>query len=615
VLVHHLEAMRKLVLLALALALVGCGGGGGGGGGSSAPPPVAATVNPPSITLTKSVAEAAGTASFTVTPTVTTTGGALYGRVDFSGDAVAQAGWMNPGETVAVVQVSFPHMSQLRPGDYTGQVRFHLCDDDRCNRPVAGSPVVVPVRLTAVGVTPVAATASPTQLVARAMQGMPFGPARATTTLTFERPVAGTPVVGVSSTSSLIFDVAGVMTSPTTMEVTVRFTAADALSIGVHADVLPLNVCYSTDCTNQVISAPVPVGLTYTVDSKGPIPEPGVAPLVPLRTTGVPHDVVDAEYSKALDAVVTVSSYPDDALYVYDVARDSERRVPLTAVPTALSISLDGEYAAVGHDRMITYVELRSAGSPNAPPPVLLDVSIYVHDLVADGRGYVHAWSHFSLDPVSVRIDTNVASIGRGLSGGGNHMRLHPSGDYTYSATLSTASVVEKWDIRTAPTTTLYGSPYDAEHPTCLDIWLDQPGSRIFTACGSVLRTSTLQADDMIFTSSLALSQPAVQFGGYKIRSLSHSEPQREIALVEYTEYFCDFSNEWWQCFSHLALYDADGLNRIAVYSFAPMSLGNTSYRQSGLFVFHDSTGTRKFIISRLHDVPDASTEHYISEF
>ena len=68
-----------------------------------------------------------------------------------------------------------------------------------------------------------------------------------------------------------------------------------------------------------------------------------------------------AEYSKSLDKIIMLSASPDQ-LHIYDPVTKADTAVALSRTPLSLSVSLDGKYAAVGHDSLLTYINL-STGS------------------------------------------------------------------------------------------------------------------------------------------------------------------------------------------------------------------------------------------------------------
>jgi hypothetical protein len=68
--------------------------------------------------------------------------------------------------------------------------------------------------------------------------------------------------------------------------------------------------------------------------------------------------VIDAEYSKLLNKIIAVASQPSNQLHIYDPVTETDTTVNLNLVPTCVSVSPDGLYAAVGHNAWISYVNL-----------------------------------------------------------------------------------------------------------------------------------------------------------------------------------------------------------------------------------------------------------------
>ena len=82
--------------------------------------------------------------------------------------------------------------------------------------------------------------------------------------------------------------------------------------------------------------------------------------LLNAQTTTLSYTPVGAEYSAALDRIIMVSANPNQ-LHIYDPATQAELQVGLPKPPLTLSVSPDGMYAAVGHDALVSYVNLASA--------------------------------------------------------------------------------------------------------------------------------------------------------------------------------------------------------------------------------------------------------------
>lgn len=459
---------------------------------------------------------------------------------------------------------------------------------------------------------PASASISATQITMSAVQGenAPIG----TAIITVQNPPDDGLYAAMGWTGNGVSSVDIFSLNETTARLEVYFRSPDSLSPGDYQDEVQVSICYNESCSRQVIGSPLQVATAYTVtpadNQPDPDPDPDVPALSVLDRMELSHDVVDAEYSAALDAIVMVSSRPNSALHVHYPQTGAHHSVPLNRPPTSVSVSPDGLSAAVGHDAMISYIELEALGDVAPPPPVLLNVSTHVIDLVLDGRGHVHAipladqWVTFH----SVEIATNTERLGSWLLRADSRGRLHPSGDYIYTANRGLSpDDIDKWDIRSGTAERLYDSPYHGTYPMCGDVWPSEDGAILYTACGTTLRASTDQASDMTYTGTLELS-----FVPYaRIQSLSQSAESREIMLLETDWLACMPSGQPADCHMRLAIYESDFLNRSDLFSVPPIDVGDQAYAQRGLFVFHSANGAHRYMISRLSGVP--AETHYLS--
>jgi hypothetical protein len=601
---------RKLLTAGMlaSLWLAGCGGGGGGDSGND----TRVSANLTSIDTSRTVAEAAPTVIVRVTATNVPPEG-LYAGVTYSGLAVTYVDFAAVSASEIDLDVDLAQPGGFSPGTYEGNVQFDVCLDAYCDHPVDGSPIRIPIEYVVVGVPPVAVTADPPLVDVSAAQEENLG-AGFYIVLTFPSPLAVTPYASVQHGQTIVDSYYSSPLSSTELQLFVTLFDPDSLAQGSHSDTLVIDVCYTDACVNKVSGSPLRIPVSYTVTPPGAQHEPGVDPLVPSSVHSLSHDVLDAEYSTALESVIMVSSYPSNALYVYGTNTGTEVQVPLSKLPTAVSLSPDGLRAAIGHDGLITHVDLATLGQPGGAVATVLNVSAPVFDLVLDGRGYVHAFPTADqwVNMHSVEVATNTEHIGDGLFYDSEHARLHPSGDYIYGANNGVfPSDIEKFDITSVPTTRLYDSPYHGDYEMCGDLWFSEDGNNIYTACGNAFRASTAQANDMVYAGSLRLS---ISGYPYIIGSLSQSGERDEIALVEYESWECVYGDPA-ACFVHLGIYDSDSLSRTALYSFAPMTVDGIVYGQRGLFVFHSADGGRRFTLSKLYAMPNPDAEYYLSEF
>jgi hypothetical protein len=603
-----MDSLPKVAALAAVslLSFTGCGGGGGGDSSAS-------TETSMSI-ATASVSAAAGYGDYAPTRTVRLTAtnvpdGGLYIGIEASGQAVSFVDFSPISNTQVDLVVQFRQPVELPVGTATASIRVEVCYDEQCTRQVRGSPAslaasysVTSPSTVGLGTALVSATGymhDTTQPQAIAMVDVSNPPDN---NLTFVLTQAATNVQSVTNLSG----------NTNVVNLQLNFRMAAYAGVGVHIEDVAVRACYDSSCVREVPGSPLVIHTTYTVSSSVP-PEPGLTPLPYVSRTPLSHDVIDAEYDRALDAIVMVSSSPTNALYLYDVSDGTERQLSLNSSPTAVSVSPDGQFAAVGHDALITHVDLQALIA-GAPVTKLLNVSTVVFDVVLDGRGNVHALPAADqwVSVHSVEVATNTETLGTGSLYAGTRGRLHPSGDYMYTANNGLSpSDIAKYDVRSGTANELYDSPYHGDYAMCGDVWLAENGATIYTKCGNTFRSSTTQSQDMVYSGRLQLSTS--QYYGFVIQALSQADATKEIMLIEADSYECAPHSANNRCYTHLALYESDFLNRAALYSLPSIELGGSTYSQRGAFVFHSSDGLHRYMISRLYGAPGATQPHYLT--
>lgn len=588
------------------LALSACGGGGGGGETVASSEP-SVSIATRSVTASATYADYAPSRTVVVTATNVPDAG-LYVGVDAGTNGIASTDFQATSATTANLILQFRSPTDVDVGTVTDQVTVYVCFDDQCARQVRGSPMTVTASYTVS--SPMTATLGTPLVTAQGtVQDSSAPQGSAVINLSHTGDIA--PSIFIDGTYASVASVTASQNSPFATSLTVYFLHPANLGVGVYNENVALRVCYDFACRRVVNGSPLVLHTNYTVASIIP-PEQNVTPLPYLTRTTLSHDVVDAEYSASLEAVVMISAKPTNSLYVYDTATGTEHEVRLNKAPTAVSISPDGHTAAVGHDALLTIVDLTTAGQAGAPAPVVLNLSADAFDVVLDGRGFVHVMPRIDqwVSTHSIEIATNTEHLGTGSLYAGTRARLHPSGDFMYTANNGLSpSDIAKFDIQTGTADELYDSPYHGDYAMCGDLWFKQDGTVIYTKCGNTFRTSTVRDDDMVYNGRLQLSDSTSY--GYQIDSLSQSDATDEIALLEADWYQCNVAN--YSCYTHLSLYESDFLNRMSVYSLTPIAVDSSSYSQRGLFVFHSADGSHRYLISRLFQYPGNAGPYYLT--
>jgi len=226
--------------------------------------------------------------------------------------------------------------------------------------------------------------------------------------------------------------------------------------------------------------------------SKTPLPPAIADPIVPFG-----FNVIDAAYSKPLNRIVMVSSDPNQ-LHIFDPATDKDVAVDLEKIPLVVAVKPEGDIAAVGHDKLLSIVDLRAATVIKT-----INLPFQVIELALDSDNYAYTASDLLL-PWVIDVDNSALIPTERVRAfdkvrPDNRFRLHPSGQYLYGVY---GNGLYKLTIGPKPNRINAGPTGDMPR-ACGDLWLSEDGKRIFTQCGAVYRASEDPGQDMSANGSL----------------------------------------------------------------------------------------------------------------
>lgn len=305
------------------------------------------------------------------------------------------------------------------------------------------------------------------------------------------------------------------------------------------------------------------------------------------------HSVVDSEYSRALDRIVTVGTSPH-RLYVADPVAGTEESVALSLAPTSVSVSPDGLHAAVGHNGYVSYVRL-------SPAPLTVEkvmgTTADVFDVVLTGNGWIYAFPRIDQweEIRCLEIPTGTESLSTGYSiRAGTKAKLHPGGTAIYGADngLSPADI-EKYDISGGTAKYLYDSPYHGDYSMCGDLWISEDGLRIFTACGNTFHANTTSGpaagSDMTYAGALESTS--------RVAWVDHSLAAGEVLAIPGAPAYAYPPQP--NADAELRIYGDDYLAERETVPFPRIGVGGKGYVAHGRFAFFSSDGTRRFAVVR----------------
>lgn len=305
------------------------------------------------------------------------------------------------------------------------------------------------------------------------------------------------------------------------------------------------------------------------------------------------HPVLDAEYSRPLDRVVTVGTAPN-RLYVADAIAGTEDSVALSLAPTSVSVSPDGLHAAVGHNGYVSYVRLSPA--PLAVEKVI-GTSADVLDVVLAGNGWIYAFPRIDQwqQIRCLRISTGAETLSTGYSiYAGTKAKLHPGGAAIYGAdNYISPSDIEKYDISAGTAKYLYDSPYHGDYAMCGDLWMSEDGLRIFTACGSTFHANTTQGTtagaDMTYAGALEATSG--------VRWADHSLAAGQVLVVPAAAQYAYPPQP--NADAELRVFGDDFLAQLETVALPRIGVGGVGHVAHGRFAFFTRDGTRRFVLVR----------------
>lgn len=222
----------------------------------------------------------------------------------------------------------------------------------------------------------------------------------------------------------------------------------------------------------------------------------------PAALWTIGHQVVDAEFSVSANRIITVSTNPN-RLYVLDPEGRTTASVDLPLAPLSVAVNPSGTRAAVSFDGYATLVDL-------ATPAVVrtLAVASVGGDIALTDRNtaFVFPRSDQWVSIFCVNFDSGLVGPHSGWGPYANaRVRLHPGGDYLYSASNGLSpSDIEKYDVRGDTARAMYDSPYHGDYAFNGDLWLADDGTRIFMRSGNVFLSTASQSSDMTYAGALS---------------------------------------------------------------------------------------------------------------
>jgi len=309
------------------------------------------------------------------------------------------------------------------------------------------------------------------------------------------------------------------------------------------------------------------------------------------RKIHLESNVIDAEYSRKREMMVYVAD--PMKLYLFHAKTNVVESVSLNFPPTCISISPDQDYAVVGHDAHISYIDLNNKSVIRT-----YTVSCNVFDIVFGDNNWAYAFPKYGerIRCVNLNVPNNNETLHTGYSVYYNtKAKLSPLGGAIYGANNGLIpSDIEKYSIKNGTAEYLYDSPYHGDYPMDGDLWFSEDGKRIFTKGCGVYTTSELQEQDMIHNGTIIF--PDISYS--HIQWLEHSSKAGNLYILV-SEY-----NNSYPINPFVYIHDASNLvfknkTPLEKYYVGSNQASMTEYDAIPYFVFSNSVGDEIVVVTK----------------
>ena len=231
--------------------------------------------------------------------------------------------------------------------------------------------------------------------------------------------------------------------------------------------------------------------------------------------------VADAEYNPVSERLIVISSNPHH-LHIYDPNNGQDIQIPLSQEPTAVSVNPDGRSAIVGHDGLLSLINLETQIVSQTA-----SIEANIFDIVLAGNGWAYATASAnnkdSIYGMEIEPESETVMV-LPHNNESRLLQLAPDGRSLYATTSGPEpGRLEKIDIVQGAPSFLYDS--EGAIDTCGEVWLAENGRFAFSGCGHIWGLADRKQDDMVLRGNLFETTT-------QIRALTYSAVAGRILLI-----------------------------------------------------------------------------------
>jgi Viral BACON domain len=249
------------------------------------------------------------------------------------------------------------------------------------------------------------------------------------------------------------------------------------------------------------------------------------------------HDIVDAEFDRSNNRIVTVGTTPN-RLYKMNPDAQTESSIDLPTAPNCVSVSSDGRFAVVGCNAKVLYINLTNMTIQNT-----FNISCDATDIAIADNGYAYVspyqdqWERLR----SLNLSTGLENLSTGnflYAGAKVHYQPNSTFVYTLDTRLSPSDIV-KFNIANGSPQYMYDSRYHGDYAYNGEFWFSATGDRIFSRAGNIFNASTNTTQDILYSGRLTANDP-FDFNVYFTSIFHAPTTKRVLALLSQNPLFPD---------------------------------------------------------------------------
>jgi len=282
------------------------------------------------------------------------------------------------------------------------------------------------------------------------------------------------------------------------------------------------------------------------------------------------RNIADAQYCSATNKIIIISSNPY-RLSLIDPEAKTINSVNLNYAPQCVSVDKTGNYAAVGHNGHISFINLTKMTVKNE---YTTNYNIEYIIITSSNCIYYSNFSNF------FGIDTNTGkTVSKYTSMYSNGpIVLHPSEKYIFSYSNGTTGNIYKISIADANIQELYSKS------NSMKFWIANDGTRMYKTNWDVLSLSDNQSNDMVYSTNFN------DLSNYYIASISDTKNGNKICLITGLNPY------------NIRVYDYNYLKLQKSYSLESFLVENQTsesklFQGEGKYVFVNRNGNKAYVL------------------